>query len=189
MKSIYILLTKSDTYISKTIGLATSDEYTHISISFHKSLEPMYSFSRKYSNLPLPAGLRSEPLQTGFYKKYDYIPCALYQLKVKDEVYQKAKYLIDDMLQEVHRYHFNVIGLVLCKLSIAYNRNHFYFCSEFVSEILAKSNAIQLPKIPCLMRPNDFTSLSELTCLFKGRLNQMIQNMRYSMSNLQMENH
>lgn len=187
MQSIYILLTKSDTYVSKTIGLATSDEYTHISISFSKSLEPMYSFSRKYINSPLPAGLRMEPLQTGFYKKYNYIPCALYELQVEDEVYQKAQCLVNQMYQEVHKYHFNVLGLVLCKMKIAYKRNDFYFCSEFVSEILAKSDAIQLPKSSSLMRPNDFAGLSEFNCLFKGRLNHLVQNRPYPI-NSQLDN-
>jgi inositol transport system substrate-binding protein len=68
MKSIYILLTKSDTYVSKIIGLVTDDHYTHASISFEENLQPMYSFSRKFVHSPLPAGLRVEPLQQGFYK-------------------------------------------------------------------------------------------------------------------------
>ena len=67
MKSIYLLLTKSDTYVSKTIGLATSDKYTHISISFEETLEPLYSFARKYKRTPLPAGIRHEALYSGFY--------------------------------------------------------------------------------------------------------------------------
>ena len=53
MKSIYILLTKSDTVVSKAIHLVTADQYTHVSISFDKTLQPLYSFSRKYIYLPL----------------------------------------------------------------------------------------------------------------------------------------
>ena len=79
MKKIYILLTKSDTWVSHLIKLVTNDTYTHASISFEPDLQPMYSFSRKFVNLPLPAGLRMEPLDRGFYKKYSYIPCALYE--------------------------------------------------------------------------------------------------------------
>ena len=78
MKSIYLLLTRSDTYVSKTIGLATSDKYTHISISFEETLEPLYSFARKYKRTPLPAGIRHEALYSGFYEKCNHIPCALY---------------------------------------------------------------------------------------------------------------
>ena len=80
MKSIYLLLTRSDTYVSKTIGLATSDKYTHMSISFDEKLEPLYSFARKYKRTPLPAGIRHEDLYSGFYEKCNHIPCALYEL-------------------------------------------------------------------------------------------------------------
>ena len=90
MKSIYLLLTNSDTYVSKTIGLATSDKYTHISISFEETLEPLYSFARKYKRTPLPAGIRHEALYSGFYEKCNHIPCALYELKVNEETYEKA---------------------------------------------------------------------------------------------------
>lgn len=151
MKSIYILLTKSDTIISKAIHLATSDQYTHVSISFDSSLQPLYSFSRKYIHLPLPAGIRHEPLSEGFYKKYHYIPCALYELRVNDEIYHNAKVITENMLKESKSYKFNVLGLVLCKLNIPYDRKNYYFCSEFVSEVLIKSQALHLPKIPCLM--------------------------------------
>ena len=40
------------------------------------------------------------------------------------------------------------MGLILCKVEVPYRRNHYYFCSEFVSEILAYSQAIELPKLP-----------------------------------------
>ena len=55
MKDIYLLLTKSDTFISKAIYLMTQDSYTHISISFEENLQPMYSCARKYTYSPIPA--------------------------------------------------------------------------------------------------------------------------------------
>ncbi len=176
MKTIYILLTRSDTCISKMIHFATADKYTHVSISFDKSLQPMYSFSRKFIYMPLPAGLREEPLEVGFYKKYDYIPCALYELQVPDEVYDCAKMEVAKMYTASDTYRFNVIGLVLCKLNIAYSRERYRFCSEFVSDILNKSNAVELPKEPCLMRPNDYSSLPGMICKYEGRLDGLIQH-------------
>ena len=98
MKKIYILLTRSDTWISKLINLATDDTYTHASISFESGLQPLYSFSRECIHLPLPAGLRHEPLDYGFFKKYDTIPCALYELEVSDEVYDTAKEEVEQMM-------------------------------------------------------------------------------------------
>ena len=173
MKSIYLLLTKSDTYVSKTIGLATSDKYTHISISFEESLQPMYSFARKYKRTPLPAGIRNEALYTGFYEKCNHIPCALYELKVDNETYEKAKSHVDEMMENADYYKYNLLGLILCRMNIAYDRKSHYFCSEFVSEVLEKSNALELPKHPSLMRPADYTKMKELNCLFDGKLHEL----------------
>ncbi|MGM9948331.1 hypothetical protein [Floccifex sp.] len=181
MKSIYILLTKSDTYVSKAIKFVTKDTYTHASISFEKNLQPLYSFSRKYVNLPLPAGLRIEPLTAGFYKKYKEIPCALYELKVEENVYQNAKEEVETMMKTSNTYHFNLLGLFLCKLNIPFHREKCYFCSEFVSEILSRNKALLLPKEPSCMRPNDYTKFSELSCQFEGRLQFLIQKIQSSL--------
>ena len=173
MKSIYILLTRSDTIVSKIINLVTRDRYTHASISFEESLQPLYSFSRKYVYSPLPAGLRHEPLKKGFFRKYNEIPCALYELQVPDEVYFEAKQEVERMMLQREKYLFSVMGLFLCRLNIPFHREHHYFCSEFVSEILTRSKALPLPKAPSLMRPNDYTKLPDLSCVFEGRLNKL----------------
>lgn len=174
MRSIYILITKTDTYISKTIKLLTQAKYTHASISFEKSLQPLYSFSRKYVYLPLPAGLHHEPLQTGFFKKHSHIPCALYEIKVEEYIYQKALNEVQLMLKDAKKYKFSVLGLLLCGCKIPFYRKRHYFCSQFVSEILQKSNALTLPKDPTLMRPNDYTDIPELNCIYEGTLNELV---------------
>ncbi len=176
MKSIYILLTKSDTWVSKAIKLLTDDRYTHVSISFEKALQPLYSFSRKYTNLPLPAGLQNESFTNGFFKKYSYIPCAVYELKVSDKVYWEARNEVETMMKDAPNYRFSVLGLILCKLNIPMHRKSRYFCSEFVSEILVRSKALSLPKQPSLMRPNDYTKLSALSCCYEGKLKFLLQN-------------
>lgn len=176
MKSIYILLTRSNTYISRMINLATFDPYTHASISFDESLQPLYSFARRRLHFPLPAGLRLEPFHEGYYAIHNQIPCALYELKVTDEIYNAAKAEVERMMKDSLRYRFSVMGLFLCRLNIPMHRKDLYFCSEFISTILQNSNALTLPKAPSLMRPSDYTKLSRLTCLYEGRLDSLIQN-------------
>ena len=173
MKDIYILLTKSDTYISRFINFYTKDKYTHVSISFNENLIPMYSSARKYVHFPLPGGLRHEPLDTGFYKKHSKIPCALYKLEVTDEVFCAAKEEAEEMIKSAKKYKFNVIGMFLCGLNVPFPRKNKYFCSEFVSKILIDNNALKLPKIPCLMKPIDYTKLPELDCIYEGKLNEL----------------
>ena len=176
MKSIYILLTKSNTVVSRLVKLTTFDKYTHVSISFDEQLSPLYSFARHNIRLPLPAGLRPEYLDQGFFKQYPQIPCALYELKVEDEAYESAKQTVEEMMAESNKYKYNILGLFLCRLSIPSKRKNHYFCSEFVSEILQNSNAVPLPKKPSLMRPNDYAKLPNLTCRFEGKIFGLIQH-------------
>jgi len=65
--------------------------------------------------------------------------------------------------------------LLLCRMNIAYDRKSHYFCSEFVSEILAYSQAIELPKLPCLMKPSDYLLFEELECLYQGNIGELIK--------------
>lgn len=170
MKSIYILLTRSTTSVSRAISFATLDKYTHVSISFDKELQNMYSFARKNPAYPLPAGLIHETPATGYYQLNPNIPCALYEIKVTQKEYNKARLAVDFMYQQEDRYQFNILGLVLCRLGISYTRHTHYFCSQFVGEVLEISGVLQLPKPAHFMRPSDYMNLSELDCIFEGRL-------------------
>ncbi len=177
MKSIYILLTNSDTYVSKMIKFATSDAYTHASISFDSSLQPLYSFARRFTYSPLPAGMRVESFSKGFFKKHPDIPCALFELPVPDAVYEVAKELVEGMMRESFKYRYNVIGLFLCKLNISFSRRRRFFCSEFIGEVLDKSHALDLPKEPSLMRPSDYANHPDLFCRYEGDVSGLLEKL------------
>ena len=69
MKTIYILLTKSDSILSRIIHFITMDSYTHVSIAFDENLEQLYSSSRKNGRTVLPAGPCMEQISCGYYRK------------------------------------------------------------------------------------------------------------------------
>lgn len=173
MKSIYILLTRSTTILSRLVYFITRDKYTHVSISFEKELQPLYSSSRKNGCTLFPAGPCKESFYYGYMGTHKEIPCALYELKVSDEVYEMAKSEVEKIMADADNYHFNILGLILCRLNIPYHRKNNYFCSQFVSEILERSNAIKLPKDYTLMRPSDYMKLPELRCRHIGKLEEV----------------
>lgn len=173
MRTIYIVLTKTGTYLSKFIQLITRADYTHASMSFEEGLQPLYSFSRYYTYLPLPAGLHNEPLDRGFFKKHSHIPCAVYKIEVDEETFEAAKAEVEKMLEKTKYYRFSILGLALCGMRIPLTRKRYYFCSQFVSHILTHSKAIELPYEPCLMRPNDYLKIENLECIFKGKLDEL----------------
>jgi len=56
MKTIYILLTRSGTLLSKLVYAATGSSYTHASMAFDADLSCLYSSTRKngYTMFPRP---------------------------------------------------------------------------------------------------------------------------------------
>ena len=176
MKTIYILLTRSDTLLSKLVQLFTADPYTHASISFDECLQPLYSSARKNGETMFPAGPTTEVFHRGFYYKHQSIPCALYELTVTDEVYEAARSEAQQFASNSDLYSFNILGLILCKLGIPFHPNYKYFCSQFVAEILYRSSALELPKDTSLMKPMDYTRLPELTCQFRGLLRDLVRS-------------
>ncbi|OAB33080.1 hypothetical protein [Paenibacillus macquariensis] len=175
MKSIYIILIKSNTFLSNLIRMTTFSPYTHVSISFSESLYPLYSFGRRNKHHLLPAGLVTEDINTSFLGNN--IPCAVYKLQVSEGVFDKAKQEVERMMVDVDSYHYNVLGLLLSRLGIPYHREKHYFCSQFVSEVLHRSNALPLTKPSSLMYPSNFIDLPELTCIFEGYLNSLKKDM------------
>lgn len=155
---------------SRLIHWATSDPYTHVSISLDRDLTKLYSFARRYQYTPLPAGLVREELCRGYFSHHGDIDCILYRLDVKDEVYNNLVKRIDEMMQNSEEYKYSVLGVLLCKLDIAHERGCHYFCSQFVGEILKQSGALDLPKPSSLMRPYDYSKLKQLVPEYHGAL-------------------
>ena len=170
MKTIYILLTRSGTLLSKLVYAATGASYTHASMAFDAELSCLYSSTRKNGYTMFPAGPSKEYLNKGVFRLRDDAPCALYTLEVSDEAYFRALHCAEEFMRHSEEYSFNTLGLILCGLHIRWQRRHHYFCSQFVSEVLQKSGALELPKPSTLMHPSDYAELPELRCLYRGTL-------------------
>ena len=170
MKTLYIFLTRSGTLLSNLVDSLTGAQYTHISLAFDEDLSTLYSSTRKNGYTMFPAGPSREYLNRGVFLMRENIPCALYALEVTDEAYTRAKRRTQHMLHHGELYRFNSLGLLLCWMHIRWQRRRHYFCSQFVSEVLEMSGAMELPKDSTLMHPNDYALLPQLKCLYKGRL-------------------
>mgnify|MGYP002611778156 CR=1 FL=1 len=175
MKTIYILLTRSGTLLSKLVYAATGASYTHASMAFDAELSCLYSSTRKNGYTMFPAGPSKEYLNRGVFRLRDNAPCALYALEVSDEAYSHALCRAEEFMRHSEEYSFNTLGLILCGLHIRWQRRRHYFCSQFVSEVLEQSGALALPKDSTLMHPNDYTQLGQLRCVYEGRLSGLPQ--------------
>lgn len=168
MPYLYLFLSASETYAAKAIRFTTAETYTHAALAFDADLAMMYSFARKQPAFPLPAGFIGENISTGFYKNHPDTPCVLLRLAVSSRTLQLARAQIFSMLNVRSKYHYNLIGLVLCRFNIENKRPWHFFCSQFVSEVLENSEAITLPKRPSLMHPADFLAIDQLEIIYQG---------------------
>lgn len=175
MKTLYIFLTRSGTLLSNLVYSLTGAQYTHISLAFDEDLSTLYSSTRKNGYTMFPAGPSQEYLNRGVFLMRENIPCALYALEVTDEAYTRAKRRTQHMMHHGELYRFNSLGLLLCWMHIRWQRRRHYFCSQFVSEVLEKSGAMELPKDSTLMHPNDYAQLPQLKCLYEGCLADLPQ--------------
>ena len=185
MKTLYIFLTRSGTLVSNLVYALTGAEYTHISLAFDENLNTLYSSTRKNGYTMFPAGPSREYLNKGVFRLRENIPCALYALEVSDEAYARAKRRAEHMMTHGELYRFNSLGLLLCAFHIRWNRRRHYFCSQFVSEVLQKSGALDLPKPSTLMHPSDYAELPQLRCLYRGALADLPQRQSMEMGEVE----
>ena len=165
-RAIHILLTRSGTWFSRLIHLATQDDYTHASIGLDGPAGPFYSFARKYEHFALPAGLVEEQV-TGRRRA---VPCCLYELRVSQDTYIALRRRLQAMYAQREEYHYSVLGAFACYFNLSLQRRHHFFCSQFVAGLLADCGAVELPKPPTLLRPADFCSLKGLRPVHRGLL-------------------
>ena len=164
--AVHILLTRSGTWFSRLIHLATQDDYTHASIGLDGPAGPFYSFARKYEHFALPAGLVEEQV-TGRRRA---VPCCHYELRVSQDPYIALRRQLQAMYAQREEYHYSVLGAFACYFNLSLQRRHHFFCSQFVAGLLADCGAVELPKPPTLLRPADFCSLKGLRPVHRGLL-------------------
>lgn len=184
MKSIYILLTRSTTICSKMVYMATRSEYTHAAISLDTNFDKLYTFSRKYKRLLLPAGFVVESAYDGVMGDSDNMDCAVYEIKITKHAYRKLVRMFRHMDYHKDKYRYSIIGLPMCFFNKQFERKGYYFCSQFVHHALTESGAIEKTAPSSLVKPMDFRELPEAKEVFKGNIAQLRNHWNYVPSEL-----
>lgn len=169
-RTVYLLLTRSETYFSRLIHHFTDGEFTHASIGLEGPSGSFYSFGRKYPRLPFPGGMVQERVGRGFFGLHPQTPCRLYELKVSEHTYEQLRRRLEAMYARRELYHYNLLGTVTAYFNRGLCRPNHYFCSQFVAEMLVDSGAADLPRQPALTRPMDICGLKDLRPIFRGRV-------------------
>lgn len=169
-RTVYILLSRSTTLLSRIIHHFTAGDYTHVSIGLEGPAGAFYSFGRLIPERPFPGGLVREQVDRGFFLAFPHTLCCLYALTVTEAEYQAIRERIAIMYAKRSQYHYSLLGVIACHFNIAFLRRHHYFCSQFVAEVLSESGVGDLPNVPELTRPMDFVTIKQLRKIHQGEV-------------------
>ncbi len=172
--SLYIVLTRTNTTISKLIGILKKEEYTHASISLDKELNNMYSFARRDTYNPFVGRFKKENINKGIYKLSDNLPGTIIKVKASKQQYESAKKIIEHFKVSGEYYKYNYIGIYHNYFNIPICSENRFLCSEFVYYVLNECGIADLKVSRNLVRPQHLLDI-EGQLIYKGNLKKMIK--------------
>ncbi len=170
---LYVVLTRTNTAISKLIQLVRKDTYTHAVLALDKNLETMYSFGRKRTYNPFLGRFRRERLNEGVYKYHRVLPGLIIELEVTKKQYESVLELLNEFIKNSNSYKYNYKGLInsILKREVCY-RNRF-LCSEFVYYLLYESGIADFNISRNLVSPQSLLKLDGKV-IFEGNLKELL---------------
>ena len=169
MKEIYIVLTHTGTALSRIIKTFTKDEFTHSSISLDVNLKEMYSFGRLNPYNPFVGGFVHEAIDSGTFKRFFKTRAKVYALEITDGQYEAIKNNIKQIEEEKENYTFNQVGLFAVGFHRKIQKEHSFYCAEFVKYVFDNSN-LQIG-LPDIVQPDDFSRIEGSSEVYTGMLN------------------
>lgn len=173
-RNVYLVFSKTETWLSKVIRTLTTIKYVHTSISFDDSFDKMYSFGRINPDNPFSAGFVEEDLHKGVYHRSHKCECLIYKLTVTDEQYESLWQQVKSFEREKEHLHYNFLGLFGVMFQYPLKRKDSYFCSQFVGKLLQDNHVIDCDKQPELITSEDLLRLKNRDVIWEGHIRDFI---------------
>lgn len=174
-KEIYIVISQTGSVISKMLKKITGAEYNHVSVSLDPCLRVMYSFGRKYAYFPFSGGFVAESTRFGTLKRFSETRAIVMSVSVSESSYRKIGTHLKKMLANREKYRYDNLGLLLAYFNIIYKRKKYYYCSDFVREILVRFG-VETPKLFLpIVHPEHFLKLPDSRVIYRGLLSEYTQ--------------
>ncbi len=170
MKQVYVLLAKTQTVTSKIVHTFTHGSYTHASLALVPETDKFYSYARRRLYNFLIGGIIQENIHTFVFARFPEDICALFEIDVSDEDYERIKEWVDFCMDNYDICTYNFIGAALMRMGIIFRRKYKFTCSQFVAYSLSRAEGIKLPKDPYLMFPHDFPKIEGLRKIYEGKI-------------------
>lgn len=169
---IYLVFSKTGTWLSRLISAFSNIRYPHASLSFDGDFTEMYSFGRINPRNPFSGGFVVENLHEGVFSRFSSCKCLILRIKVTEEQYCELQDYVNRFSREKEKYKYNFLGLCGILFNKPLKRKNYYFCSQFISEALIKSRVLEHKKAPELTRTDDLYRIKNREILYEGFVNE-----------------
>ena len=169
-RTVYIVISQTGTMLSMILKALTKAEYNHASISLDPKLDTMYSFGRLNPYNPFVGGFVTESPRYGTFKRFSKTTAIVLSMNVSEEQYAMLEQKLESMCANKKKYHYNYLGLFLAGIHIPYKQKRCYYCSEFVKEMLVRSNIRGAKDIDPIVKPIHFLHLPDTAQIYHGKL-------------------
>jgi hypothetical protein len=167
MYNVYVVLTRTNTVMSKIIRLGTGHSYNHVSLSLEDNLNELYSFGRRGMYNPFNGGFVTESFKRGILASQK-TTCKVYKSYIDEVQYESLKNDLNKFKIDKNYYGYNYIGAILLRFNLKREHRSKYFCSQFVASVLDKYSVLEFNKNPNLYFPEDFEKHGELMFVYEG---------------------
>ena len=133
-KYIYVVFSSGHTGMSHFIKFMTQNKYNHVSVSFERNLNTMYSFSRYNQKAALYGGLVEESILRYYLSGVDEVKIC--RIPVTEESFEMIRERVKRMIAQKEQYIYNTLSAVLMPIKKRYYIRQTYTCVEFVAMLL-----------------------------------------------------
>lgn len=139
-KNLYIVFSATPYRMGRAIRAVTHFEYNHVSLALSET-GSLYSFARKYGNVPLCGGFVEEsPLR--YRNRGRRARIFVCRVPVTEEQHAAVVRRLHAIKRERQRYVYNLFSAAAAPLHRRVNLPRSYTCVEFVVALLAESGVI-----------------------------------------------
>ncbi len=174
MQKIYILQMHSRTLPANIIKFFTGYPYSHITLSLDSDCYTTYSFGRRKVHSIINSGFITERQDGPFFSYFNKTVCRIFEIEISDEKYERLKAELAVMVEDPYKYRYDMIGIVPRLMGIAFTRKNRFVCSNFVADMLERSDICQFDKPACLIKPRDFESIENIKEIYTGPYKQFV---------------
>lgn len=143
-RTITVLFTRYHDTFSRFLHRRLGHRYTHTSISLNEEPDSFFSFNLK--------GFCNENFEK--FQRHGVDIGNRYDIQVTGEAYEKIRSMIFDLEKRREELRYSFFGVFMCMVKIPMRRKRRYFCSQFVADMLKRSDAVRLSKRSSLYMPD-----------------------------------